>query len=170
MGARPEEQLTLNFLRAVHTLWVEYPGTYAVKESVDDLVPALAQMCIKALAADIRDLIPKEEQLEIVVEGRIVSINGNEKRIDLRDVVNKVIHGTPTSVVVKDKIVYLHFRNNKHVGWAEAWFSGTELLQVLDHKLHKHPSEDREYMITQFLQNLGERWFLPSATSESFEM
>jgi hypothetical protein len=55
MGARPEQQLTLNFLTALHGLWVQFPGNYTVEESIDDLVPALAQMCIKALAADIRD-------------------------------------------------------------------------------------------------------------------
>ena len=55
MGARPEQQLALTFLAAVHHLWIQHPGTYAVTERTEDLVPALAQMCIKALAADIRD-------------------------------------------------------------------------------------------------------------------
>ena len=55
MGARPEQQLALNFLTAVHTLWIQHPGTYHVRETTEDIVPALAHMCIKALASDVRD-------------------------------------------------------------------------------------------------------------------
>ena len=55
MGARADQQLALNFLAAVHDLWAQHPGTHSVVERSDDLVSALAQMCIKALASDVRD-------------------------------------------------------------------------------------------------------------------
>jgi hypothetical protein len=55
MGARPDQQLALSFLSTLTTLWLRHPGTYKVEETDSDLVPALAQMCIKALAADVRD-------------------------------------------------------------------------------------------------------------------
>lgn len=165
MGARPEQQLVLNFLVAIHGLWVKYPGTYTVKESVEDLVPALAQICIKALAADIRDAknpSPKQ-QCKISVEGAIVKTDGNSETLNLRDVVNKIIHGTPTSVVVTNETLQLHFRNNDGNGWTEAWFSGTQLLQLLEKYLIKHSAERREDEIAQFLNQLGVERFLPTS-------
>jgi hypothetical protein len=165
MGARPEQQLTLNFLTALHGLWVQFPGNYTVEESIDDLVPALAQMCIKALAADIRDGSSAASQHDIAIDGRIVKVDGTEEPVDLRDVVNKIIHGTPTLVVVRNETVQLHFRNNGPLEWTEAWFSGTQLLQELGRGLYKHPAGGREYEITRFLQELGVARFLPTNVS-----
>ena len=170
MGARPEQQLTLNFLAALHGLWVKYPDHYIVEETVDDLVPALAQICIKALAADIREPppgIPPEEhikhQSEVPIEGRIVNKDGSEESINLREVVNKIIHGTPTLVMVEDETVQLHFRNNDGKKWTEAWFSGTQVLQVLERELSKHPPGRREDEIAKTLRDLGEMRFLPTS-------
>jgi hypothetical protein len=176
MGARPEQQLTLNFLAALHGLWVNYPDRYIVEETVDDLVPALAQICIKALATEIREpppgIPPKEHikhQREVPIEGRIVNTDGSEESINLREVVNKIIHGTPTLVVVKDETVRLHFRNNDGKGWTEAWFSGTQLLQVLGHELSKHAPGRREVEIAEFLRGLGEARFLPTSAPTILE-
>jgi hypothetical protein len=167
MGARPEQQLALNFLAAVHSLWVKFPDTYTVEENANDLVPALAQMCIKALATDVRDGSSYKSQVEVSIDGRIVNIDGSDEPINLREVVNKIIHGTPTLVVVKDGTVQLHFRNNKGQEWTEAWFSGTQLLRVLDRKLNKHPAEKREGQIAQFLEELGIERFLPTSASDN---
>ncbi len=79
MGARPEQQLTLNFLAALHGLWVKFPGSYKVEESANDLIPALAQICIKALAADVRDGSSAESQRDQVIDGRILYIDGAER-------------------------------------------------------------------------------------------
>ena len=55
MGARAEQQLALSFLTVLVGLWERAPvGDYKVEEVDDDLVPALAQMCIKALASDVQ--------------------------------------------------------------------------------------------------------------------
>jgi hypothetical protein len=166
MGAWPEQQLALNFLAAIHELWVENPGNYAVKESLDDLVPALAQMCIKALAADLRDELSPARQHQIVVDGRIVQADGTEKRPDLRDVLNKIIHGRPILVVVEDGAVQLHFRAYKDDSWTEAWFSGTQLLQVLARILFKHPPNGREDAIALILEELGPKRFLPTGVAD----
>lgn len=104
MGARPDQQLALNFLAVVHELWVKNPGTYSVKESMDDLVPALAQMCIKALASDVRDNGSIAHMQGTHIDG--VLANGSQvlkgyngqRPLTLRDALNKIIHGTPTSV------------------------------------------------------------------------
>ncbi len=161
MGARPEQQLTLNFLAALHGLWVKFPGSYEVEESADDLIPALPQICIKALATDVRDGSSAKSQREQVIDGRISYVDGTEGPLNLREVVNKIIHGTPTLVVVEDGTVSLHFRNNGTRDWSKAWFSGTQLLRVLDRKLHKHPADRRENEIARFLESLGTGTFLP---------
>jgi hypothetical protein len=167
MGARPEQQLALNFLTALHGLWLKFPGSYIVEEGIDDLVPALAQMCIKALAADIRDGSSAASQQAIAIDGRIIETDGTENPLNLRDVVNKIIHGTPTLVVVEDGVVQLHFRNNGANGWTEAWFSGTQLLQELGSKLYKHPADRREHAIARFLQELGVERFLPTSAPDN---
>jgi hypothetical protein len=73
MGARPEQQLALNFLAAVHDLWVQHPGTYSVEERTDDLVPALTQMCIKALASDVRDDDSTAHKQDMHIDGALVN-------------------------------------------------------------------------------------------------
>jgi hypothetical protein len=73
-------------------------------------------------------------------------------------------------VVVRDEVVWLYFRNNENTGWTEAWFSGTQVLQILNDRLHKHPAEQRENEITQFIQDLGVRRFLPTTASENPEI
>lgn len=170
MGARPEQQLALNFLSAVHDLWVKYPGTYVVKESLDDLVPALAQMCIKALAADVRDGIPPADQYRTSVDGELLNhgqvLKGGhaDQQLTLRDVVNKIIHGTPAITEVSNRAVLPHFTNSAAGDWTAAWFSGTDLLRILDRLLYKHhttQAAQREQKIADLLRALGEEGFLP---------
>jgi hypothetical protein len=163
MGARPEQQLALNFLVAVHRLWLDFPGSYVVEESTNDLVAALAQTCIKALAADVRDGSSVASQRATVIDGRIVDADGTEVPINLREVVNKIIHGSPTLVVVTDGVIRLHFSNNKSGDWIKAWFSATQVLDELNRELYKHPPDEREDEISLFLQELGPERFLPTA-------
>jgi hypothetical protein len=177
MGATPDRQLALNFLSVVHDLWLKYPDTYSVEEVADDLVPALAQMCIKALAGDIRDGLPARKQQEISIEGslmdgaRLVKGDGAATPLNLRDVVNKIIHGAPTFIVVRDGVMQLHFQNRikatrPEYAWTEAWFSGTQLLQLLGSILYKHDGDralEREREIARFLEALGPRRFLPTS-------
>jgi hypothetical protein len=171
MGARPDQQLALNFLAAVHELWVKNPGTYTVEESLDDLVPALAQMCIKALASDIRDSTFTAHMQSIPISGALMKgsqvLKGynNQQQLTLRDALNKIIHGLPTLVEVCDEEVRLHFRNSSATdSWTDVWFSGTQLLKQLDSVLYKHRTDNaemRERQIEQFLAGLGVRSVLP---------
>lgn len=171
MGARPEQQLALNFLTAVHTLWIQHPGTYHVRETTEDIVPALAQMCIKALASDVRDDDARVEERQahiigVVMNGDQTIIGGvGQPQLTLRDALNKIIHGTPVSVEVRDSKLWLNFSNSSdRESWTEASFSGTQLLAQLDRELHKHrtvQAQEREREIGQFLANLGVARFLP---------
>jgi hypothetical protein len=174
MGARPEQQLALNFLAAVHTLWIQHPGTYQVREATDDIVPALAQMCIKALASDVRDDDARAQEQQAHIDGVIMNgdrtIKGGigQPQLTLRDALNKVIHGTPVSVEVRDSAVWLNFSNSlARESWTKASFSGTQLLGCLDRALYKHrtgQAEEREREIGQFLVGLGVARFLPGGT------
>ena len=171
MGARPEQQLALNFLAAIHDLWLAHPGTYHVEESLDDLVPALAQMCIKALASDVRDDDSTQQVQQMPIDGvlmngdRAVGGNAGRQQLTLRDALNKVIHGTPVSIEVRDDEVWLHFGNSSvRETWTEVWFSGTQLLRQLEMALYKHRNEraeEREREIGRFLAVLGIERFLP---------
>jgi hypothetical protein len=174
MGARPEQQLALNFLAAVHDLWIQHPGTYTVEESADDLVPSLAQMCIKALASDVRDDDSAVDQLDMPIDGVLANGSQNLKGFDglapltLREALNKIIHGIPVSVEVRDDDVKLHFRaSSADNRWTEVWFSGTQLLKILGAVLYKHQTERaevREREIGTFLNRLGAERFLPTRT------
>lgn len=175
MGARPEQQLALNFLTAVHDLWIQHPGIYTVKESIEDLVPALAQMCIKALASDIRDDDSTKQKQDMEIDGvlvngrRILKGRNGKPPLTLRVALNKIIHGTPTSVEVREDDVRLHFGNSSAgEGWTEVWFSGTQLLKQLDSVLYKHQTErteEREREIGQLVADLGVGRLLPSTPS-----
>ena len=177
MGARPEQQLALNFLAAVHDLWVQHPGTYEVTQSTNDLVPALAQMCIKSLAADVRDSRePAAAAAQNTVingqlseRGGVISGARTGRPLNLRDALNKIIHGTPSAVIVHNGIVELHFTNNSDSErWTEAWFSGTQLVEVLGNALIKHPgAAERERKVAKLLEELGEKRFLPSIKKRS---
>jgi hypothetical protein len=170
MGATPDQQLALNFLSVIHDLWLQHPGTHPVNEIDDDLVPALAQICIKALAADVRDTIPINTQRSMAIDGRLLDGErplkgaGAANPLNLRDIVNKIVHGTPTLVVVRDEVVHLHFRSTTKDDWTEAWFSGTRLIQQLGSVLHKRDgdrAQRREQEIMQFVEKAGTQRFLP---------
>ena len=110
-----------------------------VEESLDDLVPALAQMCIKALASDVRDDDSTQQVQQMPIDGvlmngdRAVGGNAGRQQLTLRDALNKVIHGTPVSIEVRDDEVWLHFGNSSvRETWTEVWFSGTQLLRQLE--------------------------------------
>lgn len=176
MGPRPEQQLALNFLAAVHDLWIQHPGIYDVKESIEDLVPALAQMCIKALASDIRDDDSTKQKQDMKIDG--VLMNGcrilkgrNGTPLTLHVALNKVIHGTPVSVEVRDDDVRLHFSNSSaDESWTEVWFSGTQLLKQLHGVLYKHRNErtqEREREIGRLLADLEVGRFLPPAPNHA---
>jgi hypothetical protein len=171
VGARPDQQLALNFLAVLHELWCEHPGSYVVQENADDLVASLAQMSIKALAADLRDGLPESTKGE-EVKGWLERPNGRVA-LTLLDVLNKIIHGSPTGVEVEEGTIWLKFSNNTPaVGprWNEAVISATDVLRCLESSLHKHrgsPAEEREQQIKSFLESLGPRRFLPTQADRS---
>ena len=171
MGARAEQQLALNFLAVVHQMWAERPGTYVVDETTDDLVPALAQMCIKALAAEIRDTIDHNHQ-GLTIEGELVRRDGTTAPVTMRDITNKIVHGTPAKVAVHDGAVRLYFENNEDPServhdWASMWFSGSDMITALSRLLYKHNevAAAREREIRRLLESLGVDRILPSRST-----
>jgi hypothetical protein len=116
-------------------------------------------------AADVRDTAPRDLQQALYVEGcveregEILKGNGAPAPLTLRDVTNKIVHGTPDTVEVAAGIVRLHFKSNMEGdGWTSAWFSATQLLNALSKGLFKHHSEAaerREKNIRELLEVLG---------------
>jgi hypothetical protein len=116
----------------------------------------------KGPGADVRDGSSVASQRATVIDGRIVEADGTEVPINLREVVNKIIHGSPTLVAVTDGVIRLHFSNNKSGEWVKAWFSATQVLEELNRELYKHPPGEREDEITLLFQKLGPERFLPT--------
>ena len=131
-------------------------------------------MCIKALAADVREDHSVQQMLEIPIDGVLMegprTLRGSNGRppLRMRDALNKIIHGTPALIEVSRQEVRLHFTNRSDAEhWSEVWFSGTQLLKQLDTALFKHRTEGaevRERQIETFLTSLGVGRFLPTLT------
>jgi hypothetical protein len=94
--------------------------------------------------------------------------------VTLRDLADKVIHGSPERIVVRDDgDIRMYFVNSpSEVGsksdWTEMWFSAVELIDVLHGVLYikPHDSLARDQSIQDFLTQLGESRFLPMPVSE----
>lgn len=134
-------------------------------------------MCIKALASDIRDDDSTKQKQDMEIDGvlmngrRILKGCNGKPPLTLHDALNKIIHGTSTSVEVRDDDVRLHFSNSS-VGesWTEVWFSGTQLLRQLDNVLYKHRNErteEREREIRRLLVDLGVGRLIPPERGDS---
>lgn len=172
MGAQPDLRLTWSFLSAVADLWSSHPGTYKVVDEAADLIPALAQMSIKALAAEVRESVLEADQAEHI-DGELRSPGGLATPVTVRDVANKVVHGSPERVVVDASgEIRLHFVNSPNeVGkgkWTECWFSAQSFIEVLHRLLYvrPHDSPERDEAVRSFIQRLGPERFLPSLADD----
>ncbi len=167
MGAQPDLRLTWSFLSAIAGLWSQHPGSYKIEDEADDLIPALAQISIKALAAEVRGSIPRADQQE-GVEGELSLSDGTVRRVTVRDIANKIVHGSPDRVVVDGGDVRLHFVNSRNDagtdGWVELWFSAQSFVRVMHRLLHvaPHDSARRDQQVQEFILGLGPERFLPS--------
>lgn len=167
MGAQPDLRLTWSFLSAIADLWAAHPGTYKVADEADDLIPALAQMSIKSLAAEVRESVPLADQTQRI-EGQLTSQGGVVSPVTVRDVANKILHGSPERVVVDNGDIRLHYVNSPNeVGtgrWIELWFSAPSFIDVMHRLLYvrPHDSVTRDGGVRAFILELGPDRFLPS--------
>lgn len=170
MGAQPDLRLTWSFLSAIAELWSTHPGTYKVADEADDLIPALAQMSIKALAAEVRDSVPIAEQ-RLEIAGGLTTRDGINSSVTIRDVANKIVHGSPDRVVVTKRDIRLHFVNSPNeVGassWTELWFSAPSFIQAMHTLLYvrPHDSARRDQGVRALIVQMGPERFLPSLVS-----
>jgi hypothetical protein len=98
MGALTDLRLTWNFLHPVTEIWSSHPGTYKAADEAEDLIPALAQMCIRAFARGLRESVSKSE-LNRSISGQLTKQGGERLEVTLSDLANKVTHGSPGFVV-----------------------------------------------------------------------
>lgn len=177
MGAQPDLRLTWSFLHALAEMWSSHPGTYKVVDEATDLVPALAQMCIRAFASEVRESVPRPVQKATTVSGTLLRRSGEPADVTLYDIANKVTHGSPERIVVKyDGDIRLHFVNSVNESadrarWTEVWFSARDLIDVLHRVLHvaPHASVSRDRAVRCFIEELGPGRFLPTRASDSGE-
>lgn len=175
MGAQPDLRLTWSFLHTLAEMWSAHPGTYKVADEADDLVPALAQMSIRAFASEVRESVPRQIQKATSVAGTLIRRSGESADVTLYDIANKVTHGSPERIVVEDDgDVRLHFVNSANEGadrasWTEVWFSARDLLDVLYRVLHiqPHVSASRDRAIRSFIEELGPGRFIPTRASDA---
>ncbi|WP_295696428.1 hypothetical protein [Lapillicoccus sp.] len=160
MEANPDVRLTWSFLRAIAELWALHPGTYRVVDESENLIAALAQMAIRALAVEVRETASIVDQ-RIPITGVLTRSDGSASAVTLRDVTNKVVHGTPERVVVSGNDIVLHFVNSANevsVGrWTEISFSVTSFTDSLHTALHvkPHDSERRDGGSARFPKRTG---------------
>lgn len=148
-------------------MWTLHPGTYKVEDEADDLVPALAQMCIKALASEVRETVPLAKQAQTIA-GELTLSSGRRTDVSIREVANKVVHGSPERVVVLDGDIQLYFVNSEKEAaqgrWIEMWFSASGFIEALHTLLYigPHDSESRDEGVRQMIHGLGASRLLPS--------
>jgi hypothetical protein len=167
VGAVPELRLTWSFLSALAELWSAHPGTYKVRDEAEDLIPALAQMSIKALAAEVRESVSTVDQRQQIV-GQLVLPGGVTTAVTIRDVANKIVHGSPDRVEVYEGDIRLYFVNSPNEAgtgrWVELWFSAPSFISAMHRLLHMkpHDSRRRDEGVRDLIAQLGADRFLPS--------
>ncbi|WP_156996830.1 hypothetical protein [Knoellia aerolata] len=167
MGAQPDLRLTWSFLSALAALWASHPGTYKVRDEADDLIPALAQMSIKALAAEVRESVSAADQ-RVAIKGELALPGGATSPVTVRDIANKIVHGSPDRVEVADGDIRLYFVNSPNEAgsgrWVELWFSAPSFISAMYPILHikPHDSPRRDTAVRDFIAQLGVGRFLPS--------
>lgn len=174
MGAQPDLRLTWSFLHAMSEMWSSHPGTYKVADEADDLVPALAQMCIRAFASEVRESVPRTVQKTTTIAGTLIHRSGEVSAVTLHDIANKVTHGSPERIVVeKDGDVRLIFVNSANESadrarWTEVSFSARDLIEVLNRVLYvkPHESASRDRAVRSFIEELGPGRFMPTRAAD----
>lgn len=114
MGATAQQDFAINFLAALNNIWSERSGTFQVTET-EQLLPALAQITIRWLAATAREQVDRERR-ELVVRGDVRWGSGdvqptdafrNRRDVPLRDALSHIVHAEPEWVSVHSGEVIL---------------------------------------------------------------
>jgi hypothetical protein len=168
-------RLTWSFLHAVADMWSSHPGTYRVVDEADDLVPAFAQMCMRAFASDVRNL-PQSGAQALSIRGELTNRSGGVSEVTVRQVANKFVHGNPERIVVQDDgdirvYVVPHENERTRESWTELWFSAPAFIDALYHLLYVKPEDSprRNSSVRAFIAGLGSDRFLPTCLADDAE-
>jgi len=123
MGATAQQDFAINFLTALNNIWSEHSGTFQVAET-EELLPALAQISIRWLAATAREQLPADPrnlQVRGDVRYDVAGIEPNDafrhrRTISLRDALNHIVHAEPEWVSVQGREVILCWRYTPQYG------------------------------------------------------
>jgi hypothetical protein len=152
MGATLEQDLAINFLEALTNIWSRQSGTWEVEE-IDDPLRAFTHITIRWLAAMAREEV-KRNQSYREVRGRIIKTDANvqpadafrnRENVSLLEALNKIVHGEPQWVSVRDGEVILCWKftpgsnpRDEDDGPYSAYFLSYSLLSEVRHALYSH--------------------------------
>jgi hypothetical protein len=114
MGAPPEQDLAINFLAALNNIWSEHSGTFQIT-GTEELLPTLAQITIRWLAAMAREQVDRDQR-DLDVKGNVrwgvAEVQPSDAFRDRHDVrlqesLNRIVHSEPEWVSVRDGEVLL---------------------------------------------------------------
>jgi hypothetical protein len=115
MGAPPEQDLAINFLAALNNIWSGHSGTVQLTET-EELLPTLAQITIRWLAATAREQVDRGRR-EFDVKGNVRrgasevqpsdAFRDSRPDVPLREALNRIVHSEPQWVSVQDGEVVL---------------------------------------------------------------
>ena len=120
MGATPQEDFAMNFLAALNNIWSEHPGTLQVAE-MEEILPALAQITIRWLAARARERLgtaPGGLQVRGDVRYDVSEIQPSDafrqrRTITLGNSLNRIVHAEPEWVSVQRGEVILCWKKER---------------------------------------------------------
>jgi hypothetical protein len=114
MGATAQQDFAINFLAALNNIWAEQSRTFQVAET-EELLPGLAQIAIRWLAATAREQMDRQRQ-DLVVRGGVQWGAGDvqpsdafrdRRDVPLREALNHIVHAESTWVSVQTGEVVL---------------------------------------------------------------
>jgi len=156
MGATVQQDLAIDFLEALNNIWAEQSGLFQVAET-EELLPGLAQITIRWLAATAREQVDRQRQ-DRGVRGGVQWGAGdvqpsdaflNRRDISLREALNRIVHAEPTWIFVQDREVVLCWKYTPYyVSDSEndepycAYFLSASLIAAVRRALY---SEERRF-------------------------
>jgi hypothetical protein len=123
MGATAQQDFAINFLAALNNIWSEHSGTFQVAET-EELLPALAQISIRWLAATAREQLPagpRNLQVRGDVRYDVAEIEPDDafrhrRTISLQNSLNHIVHAEPEWVSVQGREVILCWKYTPQYG------------------------------------------------------
>jgi hypothetical protein len=168
MGAPPEQDLAINFLAALNNIWSEHSGTVQLTETAE-LLPTLAQITIRWLAATAREQAGRGRRPELDVKGNVRwgasevqpsdAFRDSRPDVPLREALSRIVHSEPEWMSVQDEEVLLCWKYTPRYDADPekeppycAYFFASSLIEAIRRALYSE--ERRRGQVTELEQML----------------